>query len=206
MEAFLGRFVAGLAATTWPEAVAVVLGFVYAVLAVRRNRWCWVAGGISCAIFVYLALRARLPMQSLLQTYYVLMSFYGWWHWSRATGAPRIGVWPLRSHLVAVSTCLVASLLLARVLATETQAAWPFLDSFATALSLVATYLEARVKVENWAYFFVVDCMLVFLFVAQGLVFSACLFASYLVISVVGFVTWLRRLRQQTPVSTPAPA
>lgn len=204
MDALLQRFVAGLLATTWPEVVAVALGFVYAVLAVRRNRWCWVAGGISSAIFVYLAMRARLPMQSLLQTYYVLIAFYGWWHWSRDTGAPRIGVWPARTHVLAVASCLLASLLLARVLATETQAAWPFLDSFATALSLVATFLEARVKVENWAYFFVVDCMLVFLFVQQGLVFSAVLFASYLVISVIGFVTWLRRFRQQTPLPAAA--
>lgn len=199
----LERVFAALAATSWSEVAAVVLGFIYVGLAIRRNRWCWVAGGISSAIFAYLAIDARLPMQSGLQAYYVLISVYGWWHWSRSGASPAVGTWPLRHHVLAVAGCLIASLLAARVLAAETHAAWPFLDSFATALSLVATFLEARVKLENWLYFCVVDCMLVFLFAAQELYFSAFLFGSYVVIALFGYVAWLRRLRLQT---SPLPA
>src|SRR6476646_6707870 len=74
---------AALLRTTPLEAASVVLGLAYSVLAVRRSRWCWVAGGLSSAILVYLSARARLPMQSALQAYYVAMSFYGYWQWSR---------------------------------------------------------------------------------------------------------------------------
>ena len=58
---------AGLLATSPLEAGAVLLSLVYVVLAVRRSRWCWVAGGIGSLIYVWLFARARLPMQSLLQ-------------------------------------------------------------------------------------------------------------------------------------------
>ncbi len=183
-----------------------MLGFVYAVLAVRRNRWCWVAGGISCAIFVYLALRARLPMQSLLQTYYVLMSFYGWWHWSRANrrAAHRRVAAPLApgcgEHVPGREPA-------ARARARHGDAGGVAVPRFVRHCPQPGGHVSGSAREGGeLGVLFVVDCMLVFLFVAQGLVFSACLFASYLVISVVGFVTWLRRLRQQTPVSTPAPA
>ncbi len=35
----------GLMATSPAEAVSVALGLAYAVLAIRRSRWCWVAAG-----------------------------------------------------------------------------------------------------------------------------------------------------------------
>ena len=88
----------GLALTSPPEALAVLLGVVYVLLILKRNRLGWIAGGLSSSIYVYLAAHARLPMQSLLQAYYVVMSFYGWYNWTRASQSeqPRITRWPLR--------------------------------------------------------------------------------------------------------------
>ena len=39
-----------LVATSPAEALSVVLGLAYAVLAIRKSRWCWVAGGTGSAI------------------------------------------------------------------------------------------------------------------------------------------------------------
>ena len=90
-------FIAGLRATSPLEAVSVVLGLLYAILAVKRVRWCWVAGGVSSAILVWLAFVAKLPMQSALQAYYVAMAVYGFWHWSREGGATRmVSTMPLK--------------------------------------------------------------------------------------------------------------
>jgi nicotinamide mononucleotide transporter len=102
----------------------------------------------------------------------------------------------LRSHLLTWVAILLASAFSARWLATETQAAWPFLDSVTTWASLLATWLVARMKLENWLYWIATDSVLVFLFVQQGSVSVACLFAAYLVISVFGFVSWLKNYRQ----------
>ena len=55
-------------------------GLAYAVLAIRKSRWCWVAGGVGSGIAIYLSLVARLPMQAALNVYYVVISIYGWWH------------------------------------------------------------------------------------------------------------------------------
>jgi len=193
----LNTTVAELAATTPLEAASVLLGLAYSLLAIRRSRWCWVSGGLSAAILIYLALQARLPMQATLQGYYVVMSVYGWWHWSReqVDGSPAVTVWPLRFHLIACLAVAIASAVSARWLATQTQAAWPFLDSLSTWGSLLATWLVARVKLENWLYWIAIDSLLAFLFAAQSLHFVALLCVIYVGVSAVGFVRWLKTYR-----------
>ena len=174
-----------------------LLGLAYVLLALKQNRWCWVAGGLSSLILAWLSARSRLPMQALLQLWYVGMAVYGWRRWSRAHG-DRIGTWPVRWHACGIAACLLVSVLVARWLASETQAAWPWLDSATTVLSLLATWLVARMKLENWLYWIVIDAVLVFLFAVQGLVFTATLFTLYLFIAAAGYFSWRRKYRAQT--------
>lgn len=193
----------GLVATSPAEAVSVALGLAYAVLAVRKSRWCWVAGGVSSAIMIYLSLVARLPMQAALQVYYVVISVYGWWHWTReeeSQGMLAVTTWPIRWHLAACAGVVLMSALTARWL-SHTQAAWPFLDSLTTWGSLYATWLQARVKLENWLYWICIDSVLGFLFGTQGLYFVALLSVVYLGFSAVGFIRWLKTYRTPLPAS-----
>lgn len=183
----------GLLKTTAPEAVSVVFGLMYSILAVVRTRWCWVAGGISSGVLVVLSWQAHLPMQAVLQGYYVGMSVYGFWHWSREDQSKTaVTTWPLRNHLIALVAIVLLSVVSAKYLGSQTSAAWPFLDSFVTWGSLLATWLTAQVKLENWLYWILFDAVSVFLYGAQGLMFVALLMLVYLVIATVGFFTWLR--------------
>jgi len=187
----------GLAATTPVEGVSVVLGLLYSILAVKRSRWCWVAGGLGSAILVYLSWVAKLPMQAALQVYYTGMGVYGFWRWSQVEGeaTPAVSTLPLAKHVIAWAAILIVTAISSRYLAGQTQAAWPFLDSLTTWGSLFATWLVAQVKLENWLYWIVFDAISMFLFAAQGLMFVALLFAVYLVVAAVGFFTWFRTWR-----------
>lgn len=192
---------AGLAATTPVEGVSVVLGLAYSILAVRRSRWCWVAGGVGAVLLVYLSWDAKLPMQAALQLYYAGMSVYGFWRWSRQQGeaTQAVTTLPLLGHVGAWVAIFVVSVVSSRLLASQTQAAWPFLDSLTTWGSLFATWLVAQVKLENWLYWLVFDAISVFLFAAQGLMFVALLMAVYLVVASVGFFSWFKTWRVHAP-------
>jgi nicotinamide mononucleotide transporter len=181
------------------EALAVALGVLYVLLVYKRKRLCWIAGGASSLIYIYISARAGLPMQSALQCYYVLMAFYGWHSWSRA-GQQQAGiaVWPLRWHLLALLAIGALSVLTAHWLQRETHAAWPYLDSMTTWVSLFATWLVARMKLENWLYWISADAVMVFLFAMQGYLFSAGLFLTYMVVATFGFVEWRRQYRLQS--------
>jgi nicotinamide riboside transporter PnuC len=48
----MNEIVTAFRALSWTEVIAVILGVVYLVLAVKRSRWCWVAGGISSALVI----------------------------------------------------------------------------------------------------------------------------------------------------------
>jgi nicotinamide mononucleotide transporter len=189
----------GLAQTRPPEALAVLLGVAYVLLILKRQRLGWIAGGVSSSIYVYLAARAHLPMQSVLQAYYVVMSFYGWYSWSRAQQQEeaRITRWPLSYHVAALAAIVLLSLITAHWLAIETHAAWPYLDSFTTWISLLATWMVARMKLENWLYWMSADSIMAFLFAAQGYPVTTGLFLTYLAIAVMGFREWLRQYRLQ---------
>jgi nicotinamide mononucleotide transporter len=188
---------AGLRATSPLEALAVFSGLVYVVLAVRRSRWCWVAGGLSSVIYVWLSVRARLPMQALLQVWYVGVAVFGFLRWS-LPGSLRVSLLSWRGHVAGIAASLMLAAAIARLLAAETQAAWPHLDASTTVLSLFATWLTARTKLENWLYWIALDAVLAWLYAAQGLVFTAFLFLVYLVIASAGFVEWLKTYRRQT--------
>ena len=171
----------------------------YAILAARRNRLCWVAGAVSSACAALLAGLRALPMQSALQVFFVGMSVYGWLSWTRSSneGELPVGVWPHSWHLGAAVVLMALSFVSARLLAAETHAAWPLLDSLTTWFSLLATWLAARAKIENWLYWIAIDGVLVYLFYVQGLPYLALLNVLFIGIAAAGFVAWRRRLQAQ---------
>jgi nicotinamide mononucleotide transporter len=181
------------------EKAALLTGAGYAVLAAFRNRWCWLSGAVSSALTALLAGLRALPMQSALQIFFVLMAVYGWWSWTRsaAEGEVPVGTWPLSWHIGAAVLLGVLSFVSARWLAAETHAAWPLLDSATTWFSLLATWLAARAKIENWIYWIVIDGGLVFLFHAQDLQLLALLNVVFIGIAAAGFVAWRRKLSSQ---------
>ena len=179
--------------------LALASGVTYAVLAARRNRLCWIAGAVSSACAAILSALNKLPMQAGLQVFYVGMSVYGWWSWKRhsSEGQLMIGVWPLGWHLGAALVLTFLSLVSAYWLRPADVAAWPLLDSVSTWFSLLATWLAARAKLENWLYWIVINALMVFLFYAQKVWGMALLSVFLMVIAGAGFIGWRRRLQAQ---------
>jgi len=57
------------------------------------------------------------------------------------------------------------------------------------------TFLVARKVLENWAYWMVINSLAIVLFVDRGMVLTAGLHLTYLVISVIGWISWTRDYR-----------
>ncbi|GMU70207.1 MAG: nicotinamide mononucleotide transporter [Steroidobacteraceae bacterium] len=202
MSAFLAQLLADLRATSPLEGASVALGLVYVVLAVRRSRWCWPFGALSSAGLAWLAARSALPMQAALQAFYVGVAVYGFHRWSAerdTDGHVRTGWWPWRRHVAAWMLVAALTFATSRALAQLTHAAWPLLDAACTWGSLLATWLAARARIENWLYWIVIDAALGVLFASQALALVALLYFVYLVIAAAGFRSWLRGMTQPVP-------
>jgi nicotinamide mononucleotide transporter len=185
---------------TGAEIIGASLGLAYSVLAIQRNRLCWIAGAMCSLLTMVLMAIKGLPMQSGLQLFYVAMSVYGWITWKRSAeeGELPVGVWPLKWHLVAGVSIALLSLLSARWLADYTHAAWPRLDSLTTWFSLLATWMVARGLLENWLYWIAIDVILVFLCWQQDMPWFAAQMTLYVGTAFAGFLAWRKRFRAQT--------
>jgi nicotinamide mononucleotide transporter len=175
------------------EIVAVVFAIVYLALAIRQSLWCWPAALVSVTLFMILFYYSRWYLQSILQIYYFGMAIYGWIEW-RQGGERRTGVrvhwWPPIVHLSVLSAVIASSAILGWAL-SRTDAAFPYLDSFTTVGALVTTFMVARKVIENWIYWFVIDCVLVYMSWQGDLPWTAGLYALYLAMVVIGFFSWL---------------
>ena len=192
----LDRLQQQLAEASGAELVAVALGVAYIVLAIRRRRACWLAGGLSTAIYAVVFLQAALYLQSMLQVAYVALSVYGWRQWSAAAGGDAVEPrrWPARRHAQAALAVLAATLVTAPVLAQSTDAAAPWADALGTFASVAATWMMAQRISEHWLWWIVIDLGLALLFLSQELVFTAVLYAGFAVMAGAGFVSWRRAL------------
>ena len=173
------------------ELAAVAFGVAYILLAIREHRACWIAGGISTAIYAVVFQEAGLPMQSALQVLYVAMSAYGWFAWrkdSAGAGPPRS--WPVSRHLLALAGVGLATAVSAPLAAHFAVATAPVADSLGAWASVVATWLLARRVIDTWYWWIVIDAGLAALFAAQGLAMTAALYLAFALLAVAGLRSW----------------
>ncbi len=180
------------------ESVAVLLALLYLVLAVRRSIWCWYAAFSSTLIYLVIFYTKLLYMESALQIFYAAMAVYGWWQWR---GGEAGGELPISRLTWGRHVRLVALIGVGTVgfgfLMSRTAAALPWLDSFTTVAAVIATWMVARKILENWYYWLVIDSVSIYLYLSRGLVLTAVLFGLYIILIVVGIVSWNRAYREQ---------
>ena len=182
------------------ESLAVLLSLGYLVLAVRENGFCWYLAFLSTSIYVYIFATVSLYMESFLNVYYMGMAVYGWYQWKRA-GLQGVGRdicrWPPSWHLLIVGAVVVGSLISAQVLRAYTDARFPFLDSFTTWGSIVATVMVARKVLENWLYWLVIDALSIMIFLDRELYQTALMFVLYLILAAIGYYNWRKIYRKE---------
>ncbi len=182
------------------EMLAVLLSLAYLLLAMKENSLCWYCAFFGTAIYIWIFGGVKLYMESLLNVYYLVMAVYGWYQW-RLGGKGHHGLevsrWPFDYHLYAFLGVLLVSLISGYLLEINTDAQLPYLDSFTTWGSVLTTYMVARKVLENWLYWIVIDSVSIYLYLDRGLYFTAGLFAIYVVLVVIGFVTWRKHYLAQ---------
>ncbi len=188
-----------LATSAW-ELVAVVLAIAYLLLALRENTLCWYCALASTAIYTVLFWDVSLLMESGLNVYYMVMAVYGWYQWrrvgscvssdSQARNNIKIHSWPWRYHCLAWGLIVLCSVISGALLANNTSAVLPYLDSLTTWGSIVTTWMVARKVLENWLYWILIDGLSIILYIDRGLYLTSLLFVAYVIIVVFGYFSW----------------
>lgn len=65
------------------EYFGVATGLLYLVLEIRQHRAMWVVGFLTSLVYVFVFFQAKIYADMGLNCYYVAISVYGFWQWSR---------------------------------------------------------------------------------------------------------------------------
>lgn len=186
------------------ELVAAICGFIAVALTISRSMWCWPIGLIQVILYVKVFYEAKLYSDAILHIIYIGLQFYGWYQWYRASrkgseSASEVRVERLHwgQMSLALAICAALTLLIGLLMATFTDADWPFADAFIAGTSLVAQYLLAKRQLQNWYLWIVVDLVAVYVFFAKSLYPTAILYGLFLIMAVTGAIIWYQRLEKQ---------
>ncbi|WP_370616737.1 nicotinamide riboside transporter PnuC [Mumia sp. Pv 4-285] len=193
---------------SWAEVIGAVTGVLCVWWVSREVIWNFPVGLANNVFLLVVFMDAKLYADGVLQIVFFALGVYGWTVWARGTGGGRDGDQePVRrtTRREWVGLAVAGVLLLGASFAWLrhfTDSPVPFWDSLALALSLVATYGQARKLVESWWVWIAVDVVSVPLFLSRGLPLIALLYLVYGIICIRGLIAWRRALvRQEAPVA-----
>lgn len=182
------------------------IGFATGLLSVwltqRMHVANWPVGLVNVLCFAVLFLEVKLYADALLQIAFFVLGVYGWWSWARA-GQKSSMLRVTRSSIAErgwLSLLAIASTAgVAGTLRSLTDSPVPLPDAAVLVLSLIATWMQARRRLECWLVWITVDVISIPLYWSRSLHLTAVLFAIFLVICVAGLLTWRRRLLDPVP-------
>ncbi|MEQ1744015.1 MAG: nicotinamide riboside transporter PnuC [Saprospiraceae bacterium] len=195
------QLVNGLLATTWLEFVAVTFGIVSVVFSRKENIWVYPTGLVNTTIYIYLSMAAGLYAEAGVNLYYTAMSLFGWLMWAKKgpDNAPlRITSSTLPDWLKACGFFLLCWILLYLALSHWTDSIVPLADAFASATAYTGMLLMARKKLESWFWWALTNTAAIPLYFAKGLAFTSFQYLAFLVLSVLGYLEWRKRLKSAT--------
>ena len=184
------------------EVVGNLFGLASAILGMKRLVWAWPVGVVGNVLLFTVFVTGELsgasadPLwgQAGRQVFFIAVSIYGWWRWSRARAdggaiTPRWATGRERLLLVGLAAggYVAAYLLLLQI------GSWgPQTEAWILAGSMLATYGMARGWVEFWLVWVLVDIVGVTTLIRAGFYPTAAMYVFYGGFCVVGLVAWWR--------------
>ena len=182
------------------EVCGTLTGFLYLGFSIKQHFLTWPVGIINALFYIAVFFTSKIYADMSLQFYYVAISIYGWWCWLHGNvNGKNLEVTETDNttwlKLLAASVFLF--IVIAYLLVHYTDSSVPFLDSVTTALSIVATWMLAKKKIEHWLLWVVVDAISIGLFIYKELYLTTILFFVYTFLAIYGYLEWRKDLNTE---------
>lgn len=192
------QFIFGTSPLEW---CGVITGILCVWLAAKNNIWNWPIAIVSVLIYIFIFFESKLYADMGLQFYFFGMNIYGWYYWSKQknnqTETRPISLITKNEILFSTAGIIIFTLALGFLLHKNTDASFPFIDSFCTACSLIAQIFLARKVLQNWLIWIFVDAFYVGVYFSKDLYATGLMYALYIVIATMGYLDWKKTYREQ---------
>jgi len=184
------------------EVIAIFFGLLSVWFAKKDNIWVFPTGIINTAIYVNLLWKWSLLGDMMINFYYVIMSIYGWYNWTRKKdNVVQFKISRMNSYEKKVSVVIFV-LTIGFVLAVYTFfdkfTHWTsYVDTLVTGIFFVGMWLMARRKIENWILWIVGDIISIPMYFVKGYSFTSIQYLIFTIIAIFGYLEWKRILQQK---------
>ena len=181
------------------ELIGVFFGFLSVWYSKQDNILVFPTGIISTAIFVYILLVYDLLGDMAINAYYLVMSVYGWFIWTRKVdNAHFIPITVMTKKEINQAIYLFIASMIFVVLIYQFSSKWGewyvYIDVFTTGIFFVGMWLMAKKKVENWTFWIIGDIISVPLYVFKGLLFTSFQYIIFTLIAYYGYQAWKKQI------------
>jgi nicotinamide mononucleotide transporter len=170
----------------------------------------WPLGLLNVTLFFFLFYQIQLYPDMFLQVFFFITNILGWWRWSHPnkneedqkkelrvsfTSKKVLALLGIAGFSVTFLFGLFASklhVLLPNLF--QQPSAFPYLDSFVTSMSIVATYLMVQKKVECWLVWLAVDVVATGLYFSKEIYFVGAEYFVFCIIAAFGFIRWRKEV------------
>jgi nicotinamide mononucleotide transporter len=196
------------------EFVGTLFGAISIWLSAKANIWNYPLGLIYVVCFFFVAFQVQLYPDMILQVFFFITNAIGWWRWAHPKPEEED-----RKHELKISFITrkqLAILLGVGVAGTfvfgasasrlhewlptifSLPSAFPYLDSFITVMSIIATFLMIEKKVESWIIWILVDIVATYLYLSRELILFGLEFGAFCFLASFGLWNWIREYRSYT--------
>ncbi len=200
---WLQLFIEQVNQTSLWEWAAVAFGVSEVLLAKVNNIWLYPTGIIGTSISIFILITAGLYAESALSVYYIVMSFYGWYHWVKKRSEPPVNI-SKATRQEWVTVALIAFIgwgVFYFLLTRFTSSTVPVWDAWVTSTAWAGMWLLARRKLENWILLNVSNLFAIPLLVHKHLIMFAALTLFLFVVAIFGYFDWRSKLEKEEQVA-----
>lgn len=184
------------------ELTAIVASIISVMFSFKNKILVFPFGIICTSIFIYLLYKWNLLGDMVINGYYLIMSIYGWYIWTRKVDASQVTPvtathqleW-IKSAVLFVVTAFGIYLLY--YFTDRIENIVSYIDMITTGIFFAGMWLMALRKIEHWLVLFIGNVISVPLYFYKGYSFSAMLYIFLAIIAVIGYVEWKKYLNNE---------
>jgi nicotinamide mononucleotide transporter len=198
------QFIEGMKATPWYEYIAVFAGIASVWFSRIENIWVYPVGLINTIIYVWISLEGQLPGEASVNSYYTIMSIYGWILWTKRDKQhhPVITItsssarWWVYQVLFFAFFYISIYISLTYLKKNFAPGAIPWADAFASATAFTGMWLMTKKKVESWWWWIATNITSIPLYFVKHYVFTSVYYLVLLAMAISGLIEWSKRSKK----------
>ena len=194
------------------EFYATLTGLVAVIFSVRENVWSWVLGLANVMLAFAMFYQIQLYPDMFLQVFFFVTNIIGFWQWKFPTqqesnmrnelkisqlSPKQFGFYSLIG-LVCTGILGTFAKNLSELIPQlfSKPSAFPYMDSFTTVMSIFATFLLIRKKIEAWWMWLAIDLISTYMYFVKDVKLYSLLYALFCVIALFGAISWTKEYRK----------